>query len=650
MIEVTEAFKNAARAPVKTVRATITVDGTDYSSSDDLVSFTKEDTGSYFNVTTKSLSFKLIGTNHNLVGKDALLTLEIQTSQENDTWEPCMLGKFTIYEQNTSLEKGTTDFKAYDAIGRMGKTPYESGTINFPCSVSDLFDQITNRFGLTKITTENPNLNYTITEDLYAKITGITYRDILAEIAGATCSLAEVSGSADQIRLRTPEMTSAETLTYANLKKVKLEPKYGPINSVVLARTPAEDNIAVTDNISVEENGLTEIKLANNEILDDDRETLAQPILDEIDGFYFYPFEVTTEGHGWYETGDRVTITDGTNTWEVIITAITLFVGPGVKEIIKGIAPTETKTNYALAGGITKTVFNTEIKVDKQGQMIESVVEEQNILENQVNENYTTITQTISNVITSVQNSGGNNLLKNSAMYSLDDNGLPVAWALSGNGTINIAPSAEAAVNGSLSRQNISLKNMTATQVVEVKADNASITDKTYYSFSCKIKKTAVGECLVRITDGTENGVWEIALENGDESFYDEYSLEAILPNSSNLTVSVYGSGDSEFAINDMMLAVGDYKTQWTQANGEFANTQVAIDTTGVTIRSNTLDGTYTKQTPQELSAYSNNVLAATINNEGLIAPKAEFKNEISMSPIKIVPQNDGWAFVRSEN
>ena len=180
MIGVTEAFKNAARAPVKTVRATISVDGTDYSSSDDLVSFTKEDTGSYFNVTTKSLSFKLIGTNHNLVGKDALLILEIQTSQENDTWEPCMLGKFTIYEQNTSLEKGTTDFKAYDAIGRMGKTPYESGTINFPCSVSDLFDQITNRFGLTKITTENPNLNYTITEDLYAKITGITYRDILA--------------------------------------------------------------------------------------------------------------------------------------------------------------------------------------------------------------------------------------------------------------------------------------------------------------------------------------------------------------------------------------------------------------------------------------------------------------------------------------
>ena len=514
--------------------------------------------------------------------------------------------------------------------------------------MENLFRQIGTRFGLTIIPTNVPNVNYSITEDLYAKISNINYRDIIAEIAGATASLATVNGT--EIQLRPIEMNSAETLTYNNLKKAKLEPKYGPINSVVLARTPAEDNIVVTDDESVIENGLTELKLANNEILDDDRELLAQPILDAVDGFYFYPFEITTEGHGWYEVGDRLTITDGTNAWEIIISSITLTIGPGLKEIIKGVAPTETKTNYALAGGITKTIYNTEIKVDKQGQTIESIVAEQTALENQVNDNYTTITQSISNVVTSVQNSGGNNLIKNSAMYSLDNNGLPLSWTLSGNGTITIAPSAEAAVNGSLSRQNISLRNKTAAQVIDVKADNSSITDKTYYSFSCKIKKTAIGECYVRITDGTESGIWEIFLDNGDESFYDDHVLEAILPNSSNLTIEVYGSSDSEFSITDMMLAVGNYRSQWTQANGEFANTQVTIDNSGVTIRSNTLAGTYTKQTPQEVSAYTNNVLVATVNDDGISAPKAEFKNEINMPPIKIVPQSDGWAFVRSTN
>jgi len=644
MIEVTESFKDAARAPVKTIRAKITCDGHEYTSADNFISLTKEDTGNYFGVATKSLVFQLIGTTYNLVGKTIEVSFEIQN---NDVWELCNLGLFVVYEQTANLEKGITDFKAYDLMGVMGKMRYETGSLAFPCTVENLFEQIGNKFGLVKRTTSVANLSYQISEDLYAKISGVTYRDILAEIAGATASLCEITRNS--IQLRPIEKFSMETLTYANLKNVKIEPKYGPVNSVVLARTPAEDNIVVADDESIEENGRTEIKLANNEILDDDRETLAQPILDEVDGSYYYPFEITTEGHGWYEIGDRLSITDGTNTWEIIVTSVSLRIGPGMTEKIKGIAPTETQTNYALAGGITKTIYNTEIRVDKQGQTIESVVEEQITLENKVNENYTTITQTISDVIASVQNSGGNNLLKNSAMYSLDDNGLPLSWALSGSGTINIAPSAEAAVNGSLSRQNISLKDMTVSQAVEVKADNSSITDKTYYSFSCKIKKTAVGECMVRITDGTETGIWEIGLNNGDESFYDEYSLEGILPNSSNLTISVYGSADSEFSINDMMLAVGDYKTQWTQANGEFANTQVSIDNTGVIIRSNTLDGTYTKQTPQELSAYSNNALAATINSDGISAPKANFKNEIIMSPIKIVPQRDGWAFVPTD-
>lgn len=643
MIEVSNDFKDAAKAPVKTLRATISCGEDYYTSEDVLVSFTKEDTGFYFGAATKSLSFKLIGTEYNLVGKSATVSFDIQN---NDTWEDCELGLFTIYEQTVNLEKGTTDFKAYDPVGVMGKAQYEIGNINFPCSVSNLLEQVANKFGLTVNATNVPNLSHIIPEDLYAKITGITYRDIIAEIAGATASVAEVSGS--EIRLRPIEFSSTETLTYDNLKKAKLEPKYGPVNSIVLARTPTEDNIVVKDDESIAENGLTEVKLANNEILDDNRQILAQPILDAVDDFYFYPFEITTEGHGWYEIGDRLAITDGTNTWEIIISSISLTIGNGMKEILKGIAPNETQTNYALAGGITKTIYNTEIKVDKQGQTIESIVEEQNTLENQVNENYTTITQSISNVITSVQNSGGNNLIRNSAMYSLDDSGLPLSWTLSGAGTITIAPSAEAAVNGSLSRQNISLKNKTISQIIEVKADNSSITQKTYYSFSCKIKKTAVGECLVRITDGTESGLWEIELSNGDESFYDEYSLEGMLPNSSNLTVSIYGSNDSEFSITDMMLAVGGYKSQWTQANGEFANMQVTIDNNGVTIRSNTLSGTYTKQTPQEVSTYTNNTLTATINDDGISAPKAKFRNEINMSPIKIVPQSDGWAFVRS--
>lgn len=784
MIEVSESFKNAMKAPVKTLQASISVQGTEavYTSSDVLQKFEIEQNGYFFGVATKILSFTLIGTNFNL--NEKTLLVELQVLNES-IWEVCDYGKFVVQEQTTDLEKGITTVKAYDSIALAAITPYQAGEITFPCLVKELPSRIADKFGMAyTIEDDLPNGDYRIPEDLYAKINGITYRDILAEFAGATATLPLAKGSNNALVTVRPEMDSLETLTYSNLRKIKLQPEYGKISSVVLARTPQEDNIAVVDeatrdsagginlfdkdnftfspywvdgnktrngganmkgivmpcepnttytvqksnagtnqrfcvftteespaagltiidcvgiktglneatqytittsanahylylflgvssttptNAEIVEsvqieygsvahnyepfkaNGIVEVKLANNEILDDNRENMAQPILNAIKGFEFYPFEATTEGHGWYECGDRVIMTDGVNSWDVVITDIKLTIDGALKEVIKGIAPDEAQTNYALAGGITKTVYNTEIKVDKQGQTIESIVEEQITLENQVNENYTTITQTISDVVTSVQNSGGNNLLKNSAMYALGEDGLPISWTVTGSGSLDIAPSAEAAVNGSLSRQNITLRDMQILQTVDVKADNSSITEKTYYSFSCKIKKTAVGECLIRITDGTQAGVWEIALNNGDESFYGDFGIEKMLPNTSNLTVSVYASNDAEFSINDMMLAVGDYKTQWTQANGEFANTQVSIDNSGVTVRSSTLAGTYTKQSPQELSAYSNNTLVATINDDGVKAPKAEFTNEISMPPIKLVPQNNGWAFVRSE-
>ena len=651
MIDVSNRFKELMRAPIKTIQMCVTTNEPTpqaFTSSGVLASVDIEADGYFFGTVAESLTMKLIGTDYNLVGFNVKPTLQVLSDASTGTYEELSYNSFRIYEQTVDLEKGTTIVKGYDIIGVAAKINYAEGALAWPCTVANLASQVANLIGIQLDTdmTTLPNYDYIIGEDLYANINGTTYRSILSEIAGATASICRVSN--DKLVFEPAIANVVDILTYDNLLKVKFEPRYGVVNSVVLARTPQEDNIAVRDEDSIALNGLTELKLANNEILDDDREDLAEPILDAVDGFFFDPCEATTEGHGWYECGDRVQISNTEANYETIITHTKLTFSGGIKETIKGVAPDETKTNYALAGGITKTIYNTEIKVDKQGQKIESIVEEQTTLDNKINNNYTSISQNISNVVTSVQNSGGNNLIKNSAMYSLNDSGNPLEWTLDGEGTISITPSAEAAINGSLSRQNISLKGMTVSQVVEVKADTSSTADKTYYSFSCKIKKTAAGECLVRITDGTENGVWEIDLENGDESFYKEYDLEEILPNSANLTISVYGSSDSEFSITDMMLAVGNYRSQWTQANGEFANTQVTIDSNGVTIRSNNLSGTYSKQTSQEISTFSNNRLVATVNDDGVSAPKIESVNAIAMPPIKIVPRSDGWAFVKS--
>lgn len=651
MIGVSEAFKQAMREPVKVIKATITGDESSYSSSDTLMSFTVESAGYYFRSATKALKFNLLGNNYNLVGTDVGVSLSVCTDSEQGLWEDCFLGNFKISEQKSDLEKGFTSFVAYDKLGQMAFDVYDSN-ITFPTTVENLISQIVSKYNLVYDPRPLVNGSYTITEDLYAKINDITYRDILSEIAGATASLLLIDGTTDELKVLPPPLESTETLTYDNLKTCSIKPKYGPVNSVVLARTPQEDNIAVVDDESVEEYGLTELKLANNEILDDDRELLAQPILDAVDGLTWYPFEANTEGHGWYEIGDMLTVTDGDNSWDVIITEIKITVDGGIKETIKGVTPTESQTDYALAGGITKTIYNTQIKVDKQNQEIQSIVQEMTSLEGQVNDNYTEIHQTINNVVTSVQNSGGNNLIKNSAMYSKDSvTRLPDYWNFSSEGDLVVQPSAEATVYGSLSGQAISLIGKTATQAVAVSADDSSIAEesKIYYSFSCRIKKTAVGSCYVRITDGTEQGIWVISLENGESSVWGDYSIEGILPMSTQLTVEVFGSSDSEFSITDMMLAVGNYRSNWSQANGEFANTQVAIDTTGVKISNSNLQGTYSKLDSQGLTIYENNSRNGFINNDGVYAKNVSVVSEIEMPPLKIVPQSDGWAFVPKE-
>ena len=642
MIEVSNAFKEAARAPVKVIRASIVCEDDTYTSSDVLISLSKEDAGFYFGATTKSLSFKLLGTDYDLVGRTVTATYEIQSG---NSWDGFILGRFTIYEQTANLEKGTTEFKAYDPIGMMGRVNYDAGSLNFPCTVENLFEQICNRFGLTRYATSVANLSYQISEDLYAKINGITFRDILAEIAGATASVAEVNN--ETIQLRPIEMISAETLTYANLKKAKLEPKYGPVNSVVLARTPAEDNIAVTDEESIAENGKTEVKLANNEILDDDRETLAQPILDAVDGFYFYPFEITTEGHGWYEVGDRLTITDGTNSWEIIVGNISLSIGNGIKEVIKGVAPSETQTNYALAGGITKTVYNTEIKVDKQGQEIISVVSRQDQFENQTLENFSQVTQNINSITTTIQTTGGGNLIHNSVGYNIDSNRNLVGWDKTG--TVSSETSPESVSYGAISGNQIDIgASSSITQRIIVDGSGNQL-----YTFSLRAKKSATGNAIIHLRNNIDD--YTIEIPEGETVLWSNYSLVGIEPHSTYFDVVIQTDGAvTELSVTDLMMTVGNSTTPWVSASDEILSKNVAVDSSGVTVRSNTTND-YVQLNELGLNGFSDasgsmeNVF--TVNRDTTEVSKLKTRNQITMSPIKIIPIKSGtragWAFVK---
>lgn len=309
MINVSDTFKEAMKKPVKTITASLVLDdNTVITGQDKLIKITIDSSGHLFGTSTSVVNVELFGTDYNLVDHTFSVIAKTLVDIENDTWEEANLGLFYVEESTADFEKKVTKIKGYDLMGKLAKTPYNSGTIQFPCTVKELINQLAECFEFTVDTNLDnlPNITYQIPEDLYAKISNCTYRDILGEIAGATATVAVFNGKTLSFRDSKKKTDEDEIWTYDNLRTLKYKPKYGPVNSLVLARTPQEDNIAVSDNDSITANGLTEVKLANNEILDDDRRNLIDPIFNSIKGLSYHPFESETTGFGWYKPGDLV--------------------------------------------------------------------------------------------------------------------------------------------------------------------------------------------------------------------------------------------------------------------------------------------------------------------------------------------------------
>ena len=482
--------------------------------------------------------------------------------------------------------------------------------------------------------------------DLRENIEGITYRDIFVQIAQATGSTC-IIGNDDKVYFKELADTG-ESLTYDNLFKLKLENVYGPINSVVLARTPSEDNIYLQDEESVQANGLTEFKIENNEIIDKDRENAITSIFNALNGVSYYPFEATTEGLGWYEIADRINIVNDVG--EVFNTALFNFsitVDGSVKETLKTTAETKTQTQYQYATSIAKRVKNTEVIVNKQEQYIKQLVSDVYEENGVVNEKYTQIYQDIDNIINTVQNSGGNNLLKNSVMFAYDSQNEPAEWELEDNGEHTIQVDTESLNYGGVSGHSFTLLGKKATQRVQVNIGST-------YTFSTKIRKNEAGTCYVKLYNTVDEHIIEIP--SGESAYYDDYELKAITPTENYYIVEFYGSEDSGATFTDNMLALGEYKTQWTQANGEVMNTQVNININGVLVKSSIYAGSYTVMSPLEFAGYSNVNGTITrvfsLNGDITDVEKLRAKAEITMSPIKIIPITEGdwqgWAFVPS--
>lgn len=396
-------------------------------------------------------------------------------------------------------------------------------------------------------------------------------------------------------------------------------------------------------------NGSETIKITNNEILDDDRQELITPLFNSLvkpKNIKMSEIEVSTEGHGIYEVGDVIKCEVGGNSYNLFVNEIKLDITGGLKETLVCHVPKFTETNFLTAGGIVKTLYNTEIKTDKQQQEITAIVSKQEATDKDNQTQFTQLHQDIHNITQTVQTIGGGNLIKNSVGYGKDDSGKISEWTYDkDHTTITSSVSQNSVALGALSGYQLNLSNG------DKMSQRIAVSSGQPHTISFKAFKKATGGGVITIKN--DLGSKEIPLKEQEELNWDEQVL-TFTPTMSWMDVEIKANANSSISITDLMLAGGDSKQPWRQASGEIYNTQVSVDARGMQVRSSVYDGDYVEITPIEFVGYSSvsgkKKRVFSLNRDITEVEKLNARTQIQMPPMKIVPIDtdnySGWAFV----
>jgi hypothetical protein len=335
-------------------------------------------------------------------------------------------GTYIIKTQKYDDEASTLNLECYDLMIQ-SMIPYDLALdytdATNPVTVKVFLDAICMRLGWARGYTTFTNSDVVIDGEKFDN--SWTYRDVLDQIAQVAAGV--IAFKDDALCVLYPTSTG-EIIDASNLRSLTVGDKYGPVNSVVLSRTPQEDNIYAQDADSVTANGLTEVKIENNQIMDSHREDFIGAILERLNGLRFWLYDLESFGIGYLDLCDVFTLEtlDGTQ-YEALMLSDEIQITQSLAENSSLEAPEATETEYTAASTTDKLLNKTILKVDKQAQTITALVSKTENLESQVihmaevNIDSDSVDIKISKAI------GDINSVTTSTGYTFDENGLQIS-------------------------------------------------------------------------------------------------------------------------------------------------------------------------------------------------------------------------------
>lgn len=421
----------------------------------------------------------------------------------NGLFEYLDYGKYIIYSKEYAAETQTWRYVCYDKM-LFSMITYKPLNLTYPCTIRDYLIAIADRIGLHFANANDtfPNYNQQILQELFQG-QDVTYRDILDKLSEITASNILINDD-EELELGYPNETN-DTIdeTYLKDTNVNFSETFGPINKVALV----SDNIqyAAEDSPSIENNGLTQINIIDNIFaFNGDEETIAQNILNQINGLSYSLNDFSTTGICYYDFLDLYSVSVEGNTYKCLLLNDEISIAPGIEEQI---FTEKVENSEKEIDNYKTTVMNSKevsLKINKQEGKIESKVAK--------NEVISTINQSAEQIQIEAN--------------KIDLQGYVTVTDLSGNGTTTINGSN--ITTGTIDGNQVNVENINASNITSGTISANKISGGTINASSVVLQGVSLGPSVSTL------GGWKV-----DSTRF--YSSDA------HVTSSIYKNGNVIF-------------------------------------------------------------------------------------------------------
>lgn len=299
----------------------------------------------------------------------------------NNEWEDINFGNYVVYKSEKQEDTETYKITCYDKMLYSMKD-YKSMGITYPITIRDYLSRICNELGLTFKSASDTFVNYNkqIQNELYLDSSGnsmgYTFRDVLDELAQVTASTICINEDDDGLEVRYINDTG-DTIDGDYLKNLNVN--FGeytkPINTIVLSRAGGSDKVYKSYPDELPENQRVAIEIADNQIMNwNDRADYLPGILNKLNGFTYCLNDYESTGITYYNLCDKYNVHIGENDYSCIMFNDEVNITQGLEEKVHTDIIEQSQTDYTKADKTDRRINQTYLIVDKQNQVIESVV------------------------------------------------------------------------------------------------------------------------------------------------------------------------------------------------------------------------------------------------------------------------------------